>query len=30
MIFVNIWVTRVLFDWAVARKKGSQLQTLSI
>ncbi len=30
MIFVNIWVTRVLFDWAVARKKGTQLQTLSI
>jgi preprotein translocase subunit SecD len=25
----NIWVTRILFDWAVARKKG-QLQTFSI
>ena len=25
----NIWVTRILFDWAVARKKG-QLVTLSI
>ncbi len=28
-IGTNIWVTRVLFDWAVARKKGPQ-QTLSI
>jgi preprotein translocase subunit SecD len=26
----NIWVTRILFDHAVARKKGQQLQTLSI
>lgn len=25
----NIWVTRILFDWTVARKKG-QIQTLSI
>ena len=25
----NIWVTRIFFDWAVARKKGT-LQTLSI
>ena len=25
----NIWVTRILFDWEVSRKKG-QLQTLSI
>lgn len=30
MIFVNMWVTRVLFDWVIARKKGAQLQTLSI
>ncbi|NVB83750.1 MAG: protein translocase subunit SecD [Kofleriaceae bacterium] len=28
-IGTNIWVTRILFDWAVARKKGPQ-QTLSI
>jgi preprotein translocase subunit SecD len=26
----NIWVTRILFDHAVARKKGATLQTLSI
>jgi preprotein translocase subunit SecD len=25
----NIWVTRIFFDWAVARKKGN-MQTLSI
>jgi hypothetical protein len=25
----NIWVTRILFDWNVARKKG-QLATISI
>jgi preprotein translocase subunit SecD len=33
MIFVNMWVTRVLFDWVVARKQkqgGDSLQTLSI
>jgi hypothetical protein len=28
-IATNTWVTRILFDWAVARKKGT-LQTLSI
>jgi preprotein translocase subunit SecD len=28
-VSTNIWVTRILFDWVVARKKG-QLQTLSI
>ena len=28
-ITTNTWVTRILFDWAVARKKGT-LQTLSI
>lgn len=28
-IITNIWVTRILFDWAIARKKGPQ-QTLSI
>jgi preprotein translocase subunit SecD len=28
-ITTNTWVTRILFDWAVARKKG-QIQTLSI
>lgn len=28
-VTTNIWVTRILFDWVVARKKG-QLQTLSI
>ena len=26
----NIWVTRILFDHAVARKRGAALQTLSI
>jgi preprotein translocase subunit SecD len=26
----NIWVTRILFDHAVARKKGSHMHTLSI
>jgi preprotein translocase subunit SecD len=30
MIIVNMWVTRILFDWAVARKKGAAMQTLSI
>jgi preprotein translocase subunit SecD len=30
MIFVNMWVTRILFDWVVARKRGAQIQTLSI
>ena len=25
----NIWVTRILFDWYIARKKG-QLATISI
>ena len=30
MIIVNMWVTRILFDWVVARKKGSPMQTLSI
>jgi hypothetical protein len=30
MIIVNMWVTRILFDWVVARKKGEPLQTLSI
>jgi preprotein translocase subunit SecD len=28
-VTTNIWVTRILFDWVVTRKKG-QLQTLSI
>jgi preprotein translocase subunit SecD len=28
-VTTNIWVTRILFDWVVARKKGS-LQSLSI
>jgi len=28
-LFVNIWMTRLLFDWAIARKKGTQT-TLSI
>jgi preprotein translocase subunit SecD len=28
-IATNTWVTRILFDWAVVRKKGT-LQTLSI
>jgi preprotein translocase subunit SecD len=28
-IITNTWVTRILFDWAVARKKGT-LKTLSI
>ncbi|HEY3805449.1 MAG TPA: protein translocase subunit SecD [Kofleriaceae bacterium] len=26
----NIWVTRILFDWNVARKKGRELVTISI
>ncbi len=30
MIVVNMWVTRILFDWVVASKKGATLQTLSI
>lgn len=30
MIFVNMWVTRILFDWAIARKKGQQMYSLSI
>jgi preprotein translocase subunit SecD len=30
MIFVNLWVTRIFFDWAVSRKKGAAMQTLSI
>jgi preprotein translocase subunit SecD len=30
MIFVNMWVTRILFDWVVARKKNATMQTLSI
>lgn len=28
-VTTNIWVTRILFDWVVTRKKG-QIQTLSI
>jgi preprotein translocase subunit SecF len=28
-LFVNIWCTRIFFDWAVARKKGTA-STLSI
>lgn len=28
-LFVNIWMTRLLFDWALSRKKGTQ-STLSI
>lgn len=30
MIIVNMWVTRILFDWAIARKKNASIQTLSI
>ena len=29
-LFVNMWVTRVLFDWVIARKKNANIQTLSI
>jgi protein-export membrane protein SecD len=28
-LFVNVWVTRLLFDWYIAKKKG-ELATISI